>query len=62
MEIAPPTEDEKVESWRLSTLLNVGYPLELAETLAAAHDVDLHQAVELVRNGCAPETAVAILL
>lgn len=54
-------EPAKVESWRLHTLLEAGYPVHLAERLAAS-EVDLHVAVELVRQGCEPATAAEILL
>jgi hypothetical protein len=63
-EIALPetSESSKVESWRLHVLIEAGYPLELAERLAAS-EADLHLAVELVRSrGCAHETAAEILL
>ena len=54
-------ERSKVESWRLHVLIEAGYPLSLAERLAGS-DADLHHAVELVGQGCAPETAVQILI
>ena len=54
-------ETSKVESWRLHVLMEAGYPLPLAERLAGS-DADLHRAVELVGRGCAPETAVEILI
>jgi hypothetical protein len=57
-----PTEEELVELWRLAELLRAGYPVPLAEQIAARHDVDLHQAVELVQAGCPPATAAAIVL
>jgi hypothetical protein len=63
-EIALPefSESSKVESWRLHVLIEAGYPLQLAERLAAS-EADLHLAVELVRSrGCAHETAAEILL
>jgi hypothetical protein len=63
-EIALPetSESSKVESWRLHVLIEAGYPLTLAERLAAS-DADLHLAVELVSNrGCAHATAAEILL
>jgi hypothetical protein len=62
-EIAEPETDErsKVESWRLHVLIEGGYPLPLAERLAAS-EADLHVAVEMVSAGCAPETAAEILL
>jgi hypothetical protein len=55
------SERSKVESWRLHVLIEAGYPLPLAERVAAS-EADLHQAVELVVNGCAPDTATEILL
>jgi len=54
-------EPAKVESWRLHILLEAGYPVPLAERLAGS-DVDLHDAVELLRAGCAPGVAAEILL
>ncbi len=54
-------EREKVASWRLHVLMEAGYPLPLAEKLAGS-EADLHRAVELVGQGCTPETAVEILL
>ena len=54
--IEPNGSDQtKVESWRLHVLMEAGYPL-------AGSEADLHRAVELVGQGCAPETAVEILL
>jgi hypothetical protein len=58
---SPEDERSKVESWRLHVLMEAGYPLSLAERIAAA-EVDLHHAVELVEGGCTPETAAEILL
>ena len=55
-------ERAKVESWRLHVLMEAGYPLPLAEKLAAAHDADLHDAVDLVLRGCDPRVAAEILL
>jgi hypothetical protein len=55
------TERGKVESWRLHVLIEAGYPLDLAERLAAS-EADLHLAVELVASGCEHETAAEILL
>ena len=51
----------KVESWRLHILLQGGYPVALAERIAAS-EVDLHYAVELLLRGCEPTTAAEILL
>jgi hypothetical protein len=57
----PQSEREKVESWRLHVLIEAGYPLPLAEKLAHS-EADLHRAVELIRAGCAFETAAEILI
>ena len=54
-------EQSKVESWRLHVLIEAGFPLPLAERLAAS-GADLHVAVELVSQGCKPVTAAEILL
>ena len=57
------TYDErvKVESWRLHVLVEAGYPIPLAERVAGSN-ADLHQAVALVRAGCAPDLAADILI
>jgi hypothetical protein len=54
-------EQAKVESWRLHVLIEAGYPLPLAEKLAAS-EADLHFSVELLEHGCAPAVAAEILL
>ena len=58
---AEETEWDKVERWRAEALEKVGYDLASALELAARHDVDLHQAVELVEAGCPPDLALKIL-
>jgi hypothetical protein len=58
---AEETEWDKVERWRAEALEKVGYDLVSALELAARHDVDLHQAVELVEAGCPPDLALKIL-
>ena len=62
-ELAPTgaTERSKVESWRLHVLIEAGYPLPLAERLAAS-EADLHLAVDLVSAGCSPKIATEILI
>jgi hypothetical protein len=52
---------KEVRRWRLEQLLQAGYDLPDARRLARRQDVDLHQAVDLVRAGCPPELAVLIL-
>ena len=56
------TEEERVFTWRQSSLLAAGYDLRLALKLALRPDVDLHLAVRLGRAGCPPDTAARILL
>ena len=53
--------DAEVESWRLTVLLDAGYPPELAELIAESK-ADLHQAVDLLERGCPAATAARILL
>jgi hypothetical protein len=55
------TELERVERWRTSELMRVGFPGDDAVALAARTDVDLHQAIELVQRGCPPDLAIRIL-
>jgi hypothetical protein len=59
--IETQSERAKVESWRLHVLIEAGYPLSLAERIAAS-EADLHGAVQLIRSGCEPQTAAEILL
>lgn len=56
------TEHDRLEAWRLEQLLAAGYAVFRAELLAARVDVDLHQAVELIRSGCPQRLALRILL
>jgi hypothetical protein len=55
------TETERVERWRTSELMRVGFPGDDAVALAARLDVDLHEAIELVQRGCPPQLAIRIL-
>ena len=55
------TELERVERWRTSELMRVGFPGDDAVALAARFEVDLHEAIELVQRGCPPTLAVRIL-
>jgi hypothetical protein len=56
-----PTEQELVERWRAQELERAGFPEDVAAELAPRNDVDLHRAIELIENGCAPELAADIL-
>ena len=60
-----PTLDSEldlVEQWRLEALQRAGYDAESASVLAVSHEVDLHQAIDLLRRGCAVDLALQILL
>jgi len=56
------SEQELVERWRAEELKRAGYPDELAESIAARADIDLHRALDLLGEGCPAELAAAILL
>ena len=56
------TEVERIERWRAEELERAGYEAASASLLATRPDVDLHDAIDLLRNGCAPELALQILL
>jgi hypothetical protein len=55
-------ETEEVLRWRFDELVRAGYEPSNAMVLAAHIEVDLHQAIELVRRGCPKPTALLILL
>ena len=56
------TELERVQAWRAGELERAGYSPAAAAQLAARHDVDLHRAIDLVRQGCPHDVALSILL
>jgi hypothetical protein len=56
------TEAGRVVDWRRAELERAGYDTPAASEIAARMDVDLHRAVDLLRRGCPPETALQILL
>ena len=53
--------DLEVVQWRRRVLVRAGYTDEEALELAPRPHVDLHQAVDLLGEGCSSETAVKIL-
>jgi hypothetical protein len=55
-------EERAIVSWRLDQLMRAGFELADARVVATKRDVDLHAAVDLVRRGCPPATALRILL
>jgi hypothetical protein len=56
------SEIDRVEQWRHEELERAGYDSESALVLAASHDVDLHDAVRLLKRGCTVDLALQILL
>ena len=56
------TDIDRIERWRHEELQRAGYDSESALVLAASHDVDLHDAVELLKRGCTVDLALQILL
>jgi hypothetical protein len=63
-EIVETTRDTagQVLGWRLEQLVAAGYDGEDAFALALDRNVDLHDAIELVRRGCPSRTATRILI
>ena len=56
------TEQAKIERWRAGELERAGYEAAAAALLAGRADIDLHYAIDQLRNGCSPELALQILL
>ena len=56
------SEINRIEQWRHEELERAGYDPESAIVLAASHDVDLHEAVNLLRRGCSVDLALQMLL
>jgi hypothetical protein len=53
---------DDVTAWRLSELLRAGYGWDDAVELAKRRAIDLRLAARLLRDGCAPDLALRILL
>jgi hypothetical protein len=62
IEASGMTDEELIFAWRFEQLQRAGFDSELALDLAVCAGVDLHDATELVRRGCAPALAARILL
>ena len=60
-ELLPSPEEERVLRWRLNQFLELGFDL-VSGALMASSPADLGLARRLVARGCAPDTAVRILL
>jgi hypothetical protein len=52
----------EILDWRFEQLVRMGYERRQARVLSRRLDVDLHEAVDLVRRGCPHELALQILL
>jgi hypothetical protein len=57
-----PDPAAKVLGWRIEQLIAAGFDSDAAFVLALDRNVDLHDAVGLVRRGCPPATALRILI
>jgi hypothetical protein len=62
LELDLDAETERVLLWREEELERAGYERSIARELAERTYVDLHFAMDLVRRGCSPETALRILV
>lgn len=56
------SELDRIVHWRSEELERAGYTPDGAASLAARLEVDLHEAIDLVKDGCPPDIAVKILL
>jgi hypothetical protein len=56
------SELDRIVRWRSGELERAGYSPDGAAALAARLEVDLHEAIDLVKRGCPPDIAVKILL
>jgi hypothetical protein len=62
LDIEFDAEAERVVLWREEELERVGYERDAARDLAERHYVDLHLAMDLLRQGCPVDTALKILV
>jgi hypothetical protein len=55
--------DDRAEwaRWRAQRLRSAGFPADLAQRLARAHGIDLHELLELVDRGFPPDLAARIV-
>ena len=56
------SESERIHRWRAEELERAGYDSSQALELALRPDVDLHDAIDLLRRGCSVELAMQILI
>jgi hypothetical protein len=56
------SEIERVERWRIEELMRAGYDPLAAAQIAPRSNIDLHQAIGLLAQGCPVDLAIRILL
>jgi len=56
------SELERIVRWRSEELERAGYAPDGAKAMAARLEIDLHEAIDLVKRGCPPDIALRILL
>jgi hypothetical protein len=56
------TEQKRVEQWRERELVRAGFDQDVAWLLSTHQEVDLHDAIKLLRGGCDQTVAMLILL
>ena len=56
------SELDRIVRWRSEELERAGYSADGSAALAARLDIDLHEAIDLVKSGCPAEIALRILL
>jgi len=57
-----PDPAARVLGWLIEQLIAAGFDSDAALVLALDRTIDLHEATELVRRGCPPQTAFRILI
>lgn len=62
LETSDASELDRIETWRRQELERAGYDPSSALVLAVHHEIDLHEAVDLLTRGCSVELALQILL
>ncbi|MGD0273436.1 MAG: hypothetical protein ABSB96_06895 [Gaiellaceae bacterium] len=56
------SELDRIVRWRSEELERAGYSPDGSAALAARLDIDLHEAIDIVKRGCPAEIALRILL
>lgn len=62
VEVEHERDDELVLTWRRDELVRAGYGKRAALAIALDATIDLHVAIDLIRQGCPERTALRILL